>query len=254
MRTRTRPTALPAPHTVLVVGGSGGIGSAIVRVLAGVCDTVIFTYHRRQEEAEQLQGELREAPARIVPVQVALDDSAQWGRVLNDLVDRYDIDLLVNSAGISIDRLCIDSTIDEVQAQFQVNVFAAWQAMSVIGRDMVFHHRGRIINIASIAATENSPGRSVYGSTKAALVSLTRSFAAELGRFDVRVNAIAPGFVDTELIGGVSQEVRDGFTKEIPLGRFATTAEVGEIVRFLILPESSYLHGSVITIDGGTSA
>lgn len=255
MRRRAQDSNLPAPRIALIVGGSGGIGSAIVRSLQPVCEKVFFTYGRSRESAEAMSDEFSSCGgARLIPIHVDLTDEEAWSRKLDVLIEEGPIDLLVNAAGVSADALCIDVTRDALIEQYQVNVFAAWRAMVVLGRDMAFHRRGRIINITSIAATVNSPGRSVYASTKAALVSLTKSFAVELGRFGIRVNAVAPGFVSTEMIGDFSELTKEGFLSQIPLGRFALAAEVAHLVRFLTTPEASYLHGSILTIDGGTTA
>lgn len=242
------------PRVALVVGGSGGIGRQIVQELAPDCEKVFFTFHNAASEAERLRRDLTTSTTVIVPIRADLRDTAAWDAVLQQLVEAEEIDLLVNAAGVSVDGLCVEVTQDAFLEQYQVNVFAAWRAMSVIGRDMVFHRRGRIINITSIAATLNSPGRSAYASTKAALVSLTKSFAVELGRFGVRVNAISPGFVETEMIDSFDAATRKRFTDQIPLGRFATASDVARTVKFLSNPVADYLHGSVITVDGGTTA
>jgi 3-oxoacyl-[acyl-carrier protein] reductase len=236
------------------VGGTGGIGAAVVRKLAPVCDRILFTYSRQEETACGLETELKSAGVSATAVRADLGDTTAWERTLRSLTDAEPIDLLVNAAGTSDDALCIDVGIDAFNRQYQVNVTAPWLAMAVVGRDMAYFRRGRIVNIASIAATVNSPGRSVYASTKAALVSLTKSFAIELGHFGIRVNAVAPGFVETPMIGDFDESTRTNFIDQVPLGRFAAADEVASVVRFLASEHAEYLHGAVIPVDGGTSA
>ena len=183
-----------------------------------------------------------------------LADAAAWEATLGSLAEAEPIDVLVNAAGVSDDALCIDVGIDSFEHQYRLNVTAPWLAMRVLGREMAYHRRGRIINVASIAASVNSPGRSVYASTKAAIVSLTKSFAVELGCFGIRVNAVAPGFVETPMIADFDEKMRRNFTERVPLGRFATAEEVAGVVRFLASEQAEFLHGTVIPVDGGTSA
>lgn len=251
-----RRTAAPLgpPRTALVAGGTGGIGAAVVRELAGVCERVIFTYGRQVERADELVRELVTAPAEVRGLAVDLSDADAWTAALDELIRTETIDLLVNAAGVSENSLCLDTELEQFERQYRLNVTAPWIAMRVIGRDMAFHRRGRIINIASIAASVNSPGRGVYASTKAAIVSLTKSFAVELGRLGIRVNAVAPGFVETPMIDDFDEATRASFTAQVPLGRFATPGEVAQAVGFLAGERSEYLHGSVLTVDGGTSA
>ncbi|MEA5453702.1 SDR family oxidoreductase [Sinomonas sp. JGH33] len=252
---RRRPAvALGPPRTALVVGGTGGIGTAVVRHLAPVCERILFTYGHQEEAARGLEHELAGKGVAATAVRSDLGDAPAWEQTLCSLTKAEPIDLLVNAAGTSDDALCIDVGIDTFTHQYQVNVTAPWLAMVVVGRDMAYYRRGRIINVASIAATVNSPGRSVYASTKAAVVSLTKSFAIELGRFGIRVNAVAPGFVETPMIRGFDETTRANFTSRVPLGRFATADEVAGMVRFLASEHAEYLHGAVIPVDGGTSA
>ncbi|MDQ4492200.1 SDR family NAD(P)-dependent oxidoreductase [Sinomonas sp. ASV486] len=250
-----RPAApLGPPRTALVVGGTGGIGAAVIRELAPSCERIIFTYGSQADAARDLERELDGAGASVRTIRADLTDSAAWEATLGSLVESEPIDLLVNAAGVSDDALCIDVDTERFARQYQVNVTAPWIAMRVLARDMAYHRRGRIINVASIAATVNSPGRSVYASTKAAIVSLTKSFAVEVGRFGIRVNAVAPGFVETPMIEDFDETTRKAFTDQVPLGRFATAEEVARVVGFLAGENAEYLHGTVVTVDGGTSA
>lgn len=249
-----RAAPLGPPRTALVVGGTGGIGAEVVRELAGVCQRVIFTYGTQATRADALVHEFAESDTSVQSLSVDLGDSEAWTAALDELVQTETIDLLVNAAGVSENALCLDADLEQFQRQYQLNVTAPWIAMRVLARDMAFHRRGRIINIASIAASVNSPGRGVYASTKAAIISLTKSFAVELGRLGIRVNAVAPGFVETQMIDDFDEATRASFTAQVPLGRFATSTEVANVVGFLASERSEYLHGTVLTIDGGTSA
>lgn len=254
MRRRLPAAVLDPPRNILIVGGTGGIGRAIVDALAPDAERIAFTYRSNAVEAERLDLAVRDHDTAPVPIEVDLSDAEAWDRALKEIVEAEAPDLLVNAAGVTIDRLCIDAEPAAFWQQYAVNVYAPWRAMTMVGREMAYRRSGRIVNVASIAATHNSPGRSVYASTKAALVSLTRSFASELGRFGVRVNAVAPGFVDTEMIAGLDDDTRSDFVGEIPLGRFATVDDVAAVVKFLSTPAASYLHGAVIPVDGGTTA
>ena len=252
---RRRPaTPLGPPRTALVVGGTGGIGTAVVRRLAPTCERILFTYGRQEEAALALEHELAADHVAATAVRADLDDPSAWEGALRSLVEAEPIDLLVNAAGASDDALCLDVGIEAFTRQYRINVTAPWLAMVVVGRDMAYHRRGRIINVASVAATVNSPGRSVYASTKAAVVSLTKSFAIELGRFGIRVNAVAPGFVETPMISDFDERTRVDFVERVPLGRFATADEVASTVQFLAGEHAEYLHGAIIPVDGGTSA
>lgn len=251
---RRSTVPLGPPTTALVVGGTGGIGEAVVRELANVCERVLFTYGTRAERASELEREFADSAGAVRGIQTDLADSTAWTSVLEELVTTETVDLLVNAAGVSEDALCLEVDLASFDRQYRVNVTAPWIAMRVIARDMAFHRRGRIINIASIAATVNSPGRGVYASTKAAIVSLTKSFAVELGRLGIRVNAIAPGFVETPMIEAFDESTRKSFSEQVPLGRFARASEVAELVGFLASERAEYVHGAVVTVDGGTSA
>ncbi|MFX4301585.1 SDR family NAD(P)-dependent oxidoreductase [Alicyclobacillus tolerans] len=243
------------PKCALVTGGTGGIGQAVISELAGIADKIVFTYYRSVDEACRLATMIESAGSVPLPVQVDLRDQNAWKHSLQQILkDHGLVDFVVNSAGISEDALCVETTYESLREQFEVSVFAAWTAMTTIGREMMYHHRGRIVNVASVAATLNSPGRSVYGSTKAAIIALTRSFAKELGRFGILVNAIAPGFVETDMTEHIPTDIRKKYLEQVPLGKFASPKQIAELIKFLASDAADYIHGAVLTVDGGMTA
>ena len=214
--------------TALVTGASGGIGKSIKESLIN----------------EQIEV--------ISPSRSELDLSSSES--INDFLTNLSksIDILVNNAGILIVGKHNELSSSDFQEILQVNVIAPFVLMSKLSDSMKENKFGRIVNISSIWSQVSREGRSIYSASKAAVDSLTRSFALELSSYNILVNSIAPGYVNTELIKkNNSQTELDYIKKDIPLGRFAETSEIANLVTFLCSEKNSYITGQVITIDGG---
>ena len=214
--------------TALITGASGGIGKSIKESLIN----------------EQIEV--------ISPSRSELDLSSSES--INDFLTNLSksIDILVNNAGILIVGKHNELSSSDFQEILQVNVIAPFVLMSKLSASMKENKFGRIVNISSIWSQVSREGRSIYSASKAAVDSLTRSFALELSSYNILVNSIAPGYVNTELIKkNNSQTELDYIKKNIPLGRFAETSEIANLVTFLCSEKNSYITGQVITIDGG---
>ena len=214
--------------TALITGASGGIGKSIKESLIN----------------EQIEV--------ISPSRSELDLSSSES--INDFLTNLSksIDILVNNAGILKVGKHNELSSSDFQEILQVNVIAPFVLMSKLSDSMKENKFGRIVNISSIWSQVSREGRSIYSASKAAVDSLTRSFALELSSYNILVNSIAPGYVNTELIKkNNSQTELDYIKKNIPLGRFAETSEIANLVTFLCSEKNSYITGQVITIDGG---
>ncbi|CAM3747789.1 3-oxoacyl-ACP reductase family protein [Cohnella lubricantis] len=246
--------AYGSPNCALVTGGSRGIGAACAVKLASVSRRVAITYRHSERQASEVADQIREQGAEAILIQADLTNPQSWGEQLDAfLKESGPVDFVVNNAGISRDNLCLHATLEELEEVFRVNVFSSWVTLTKAASHMVEESRGRIVNISSIAAHENSPGRSVYGASKAALTAFTRSFANELGRMNIRINAIAPGFINTELLADMPDKVKDGYIRKIPQRRFGEPEHIADMVMFLASDAADYLNGSIIPIDGGMS-
>lgn len=243
-------------QVAIVTGGSRGIGKAIVTALANDGAKVAFVYKGSADAAKSLESEIATAGgiARAYQGDVADPDAAErivtavlaeWGRV----------DILVNNAGVIRDKLFLQMEADDWNAVIGTNLGGSFSFCKAVAKQMAFKQRsGRIINVSSIAADHVNVGQANYAASKGALNSLTRVLAVELGRRNVLVNAVAPGFVETDM----SQAVRnlageDNLKKLIPVRRLGKPEDIAAVVLFLAGPAAAYITGQVITVDGGLS-
>ena len=239
------------PRIILITGANGGLGLATARSFLQESERnfVWLGVRHRQEKAAQLAGE---HPQRCETIALDVRQTTAWQSAVERIIERHQrLDVLVNNAGRHADGLLATlpaAAWEEVQSTILDGAFHGCQAVLP---PMISQRNGRIINMASLSALLAPPGQANYAAAKAGLVALTQSLAKEVARLNITVNAVCPGFVETEALSGFDPEQRQAALARIPMRRFARPEEVAAAVRFLACPEASYITGSVIKIDGG---
>lgn len=237
-----------AEKVALVTGGSRGIGRAIVAALAGNGATV-FAAARNIKALNEVAAEYGE---KVIPAQLDVTDASAVEAAVKKIVEDYGrIDILVNNAGITRDGLLMrmeDSDFDDV---LRTNLRSCFVSIRAVSKHMVRKRSGRIINITSVSGVAGNAGQANYSAAKAGLIGLTKSAAKELAARNITVNAVAPGFVTTDMTNVLPEKVKTDVLGAIPLRRFGKAEEVAEVVCFLASEQSSYMTGQVLMVDGG---
>lgn len=237
--------------TAVVTGGSRGIGFAIAEELAA-CGARVAVTARDEGRASKAAEALGGAGGRGYGCDVQEADAC------DQLVERVEedlgpIDILVNNAGIARDNIVLRLEDEDWQEVLDTNLRGAFYMIRASARGMMKRRAGRIINISSVVGLTGNPGQANYAASKAGLVGLTKSVAKELARRNVLANAVAPGFVETDMTADLGEEVREALSDRIPLGRMGQPDDVAGVVRFLAGPEAAYITGQVLVVDGGMS-
>jgi 3-oxoacyl-[acyl-carrier protein] reductase len=239
----------------LVTGGTGGLGTAICRALAGPGDAVVVGYHTRRPEAERLANELCRAGAAASPLYLDVTDPSVTRSAVWRAADRMGgLDVLVNGAADNADGLLGDLDPAAIARVYAVNVAGVLHCIQAALPELMRSGRGRIINFSSVLAARSVPGASVYAGTKGAIEALTRAVAVELGPKGVTVNAVAPGYVNAGLGRRPLEAVGSRIRALVPARRPGTAEEVASVVVFLSSPGASYVNGAVVPVDGGLLA
>jgi 3-oxoacyl-[acyl-carrier protein] reductase len=237
---------------VIVTGGSRGIGLAIVQTLVRDDYTLIAI---ARHESRELAAAREQAPRSIYFVPLDLSEIDKIHELVRDLRGRFGpIYGLVNNAGLGTEGILATMTETNIDKLVQLNIVAPLVLTKYVVRSMMNEGVGRIVNISSIVAYTGYNGLSVYAATKAAMIGFTKSLAREVGRLDITVNAVAPGFLETELTATMSGEQRERVARRSALQRLANTRDVAEAVAFLLSDKAHNITGTVLTVDAGSTA
>jgi 3-oxoacyl-[acyl-carrier protein] reductase len=237
----------------IVTGGSRGIGEAIVLKLAENGAHVAFSYVSSDEKANALQEKLQSFGVKEKAYKSNAADFSDCEKMVNDVIKEYGtVDILVNNAGISKDNLLLRMTPEQWDEVMGTNLKSVFNMTKQVIRPMMKARKGSIINMSSIIGMRGNAGQSSYAASKAGIIGFTKSIAAELGSRNIRCNAIAPGFVETDMTHYLKEgEAAKTFLEKIPLGRFGSAEEIANVTLFLASDLSSYITAQVISVCGG---
>lgn len=239
---------------IIIVGGSRGIGEAAARecLAAGAHIGVTYASSLSRMKAMEQEFSRDDTDFFYTHMDITSPDSVREG--MKELTSRLGgVDVLINNAGITRDRAFPFMDEENWEDVLQTNLTGAYRTARQAVPPMAAHKNGVIINVSSVSGITGMPGQSNYSAAKAGLIGLTRSLSKELGRYNIRVNAVAPGYVETEMVEKMDEGARQAATANIPLGRFATPEEIAHLLVFLSSDYASYINGETVVIDGGLS-
>ncbi len=238
-----------AGKVAIVTGGSRGIGLAIAQQLAAH-GAAVAIFARDGDRARSVAGVLDGQKAVGLGVDVADPTKAETA-VAEVEQQLGPVEILVNNAGITRDGVIVRMSLDDWDAVHDVNLRGAFTMTKLVTRGMMKRRWGRIVNVTSIVGITGNRGQANYAASKAGLIGLTKSVAKELASRNILVNAVAPGFIDTDMTSGLPADARDALLKQIPLGRLGSAAEIANAVLFLVSDLANYITGQVLVVDGG---
>ncbi len=242
------------PGTALVTGASRGIGRAVAKRLAEEGIYVILGCSRISEYAEAAADEIRAGGGRAEVKAFRVEDEEAVDTAVKEIIAECgSIDILVNNAGINKDGLLVTMSGKDFEDVLSVNLYGTFYCMKAVAKNMIRKRYGRIVNISSAAGITGNAGQSNYAASKAGIIGLTKSAARELAGRNITVNAVAPGFIYTDMTGALAETVRESAAAAIPLKHFGEPEDVAEAVAFLCAEKNGYITGQVLAVDGGLS-
>lgn len=236
----------------LVTGAARGIGREIALTLGANGATVIVNYNGSKEKAEEVVSLIQERGGAATAIQCDVSQDEACAQMIKDILAQFGkVDILVNNAGVTRDNLIMRMSEADYDLVLDTNLKGAFHTIRHLSRSFLKQRSGKIINISSVSGVIGNAGQANYSASKAGLIGLTKSVAKELGSRGICVNAVAPGFIETDMTAAMPQEVLQEVTKQIPLGRMGQTKEIADLVLFLAGDGSNYITGQVICVDGG---
>ncbi|QJT08613.1 3-oxoacyl-[acyl-carrier-protein] reductase [Oceanidesulfovibrio marinus] len=240
------------PKTALVTGGSRGIGRAIAKRLAREGQQVYLTYVSKPELAEEVVADIAKAGGTAVAFKVDVaDPESVRAFFAAEIKDKVQLSVLVNNAGITKDGLILRMKEDDFDRVINVNLKGAFVCLQEAAKIMAKQRVGRIVNISSVVAQMGNAGQANYVSSKSGLIGLTKTAAQELASRNVTVNAVTPGFIESDMTDVLPEKVRDAYLERIPLKRLGTADDIAAAVAFLVSEDAGYITGQVLSVNGG---
>ena len=236
----------------VVTGASRGIGKAIAVKLAKEGATVIVNYNGSAARAEEVVNQILAEGGQAEAVQCNVSEFDEAAQLMDGVIKKYGrVDILVNNAGITRDNLLMKMSEEDFDAVINTNLKGVFNCMKHVSRQMIKQKSGRIINISSVSGILGNAGQINYCAAKAGVIGMTKSFAREVASRGITVNAVAPGFIQTEMTEVLSGAVKAAATEQIPMKHFGTTENIADAVAFLASDAASYITGQVLSVDGG---
>jgi 3-oxoacyl-[acyl-carrier protein] reductase len=241
---------------IILTGGSRGIGKAIVEKLASQGHTIAFNYQSNKDAADALVNQLKDKGQTAVAFQADISDFDQAAAFVTKAREYFkeEVDALINNAGITRDKSLFIMPKEDWQDVLNTNLNGCFNVTRALIAYFMKYKRGCIVNMTSVSGLTGLPGQTNYCASKAGIIGFTRALAKEVAKLRIPVNAVAPGFIETEMTAKINEKHLEEVRKQIPMQRFGTPEEVADLVSFLISDQAKYITGQVFTIDGGLSA
>jgi len=241
-------------EVAVVTGGSRGLGRAIAQTLAGMGARVVITYVANEAAAQETSASIQASGGEAQVRRFDVGDAEATTAAFNSILDEFSrIDILINNAGIARDALLLRMKEEDWEQVLHTNLTGMFHCAKAAIRPMLRQRSGRIVNITSISGIIGNPGQVNYAAAKAGAIGLTKALAREVASRGITVNAVAPGFIATEMTQGLSAEMKAELLRQIPLARWGTPQDVADCVGFLVSKRASYITGQVIQVNGGLS-
>lgn len=239
-------------QTAIVTGGSRGIGRAVAVRLAKDGMNLVINYRGNSAAAEETERMCRELGAEVLLVQGDVSRAEDCEKLAAQAKEAFGwVDVLVNNAGITRDGLLARMTEEDFRAVLDVNLVGPWNMMKAVNRIMMKQRYGRIVNLSSVTGLMGNMGQTNYAAAKAGILGMTKSYAREVASRGITVNAVAPGFIDTDMTEAMPEGAKDKIITGIPMGRTGKPEDVAEAVAFLASEQAGYITGEVLRVDGG---
>lgn len=239
-------------QVAIVTGASRGIGREIAITLADAGANIVINYAGNKALAEEVANSVRELGREALVIQADVSQSEQVDKLISTSIAHFGkVDILINNAGITKDNLIMRMKEEDWDAVINTNLKSAFLLCKGISRQMMKQRYGRIINISSVVGILGNPGQANYVAAKSGMIGLTKTLARELAARGITVNAVAPGFIETDMTISLSEDIKAEMLRQIPLSRLGAAKDVANVVRFLASDSAAYMTGQVLNVDGG---